>query len=458
MPSRIKKFWKSLGPGLITGASDDDPSGIVTYSVAGARLGPAAVWTMLYILPLMIAVQKMSAKIGISSACGLAGNIKRYYSKWLLVFISALIIISNTFNIGANVFGMASAIEILTPGSTIFLSWLIIGLILILTVVLPYRKIVTIFKWLAFSLFAYVIAGVLVINDWPGMIYHLAIPSISWDKSSLMILVAIFGTTISPYMAFWQASEEAEEKKISAGGGYSPVPSGGAGPASGRGPSREGKREKEAACEYRIVTKHELKRVTADTSVGMFFSNFIGFFIIALTGTVLFSAGIRDINTIKEAAEALRPLAGNYAYILFTLGVISAGILAIPILAGSSAYVLSEIFSWGGSLDKPFSKAKEFYLVIIFSAIVGMFIPYFGINPVKALLWTSIIHGLVAPFLIAILIHMSNNPAIVGPNTNNKKENSMAYFTLFLMSLAVITFLFIETPVEEIRSFIYELI
>src|SRR3989344_5368211 len=332
MLNGIKKLWKSLGPGLITGASDDDPSGIVTSSVAGPRLGPAAVWTMLYILPLMIAVQKMSAKIGISSACGLTGNIKRYYSKWLLVFISTLIIISNTFNIGANVFGMASAVEMLIPELTTLLSWLTMGLILILIIVLPYRKIVTIFKWLAFSLFAYVIAGILVINDWPGLIYRLAVPSISWDKSSLMILIAIFGTTISPYMAFWQASEEAEEKKI-----------------------KRISKGKEMVCEYRIVTKNELKRVAADTSVGMFFSNFIGFFIVALTGTVLFSAGIRDIDTIKEAAEALRPLAGDYAYILFTLGVISAGVLSIPILAGSAAYVLSEIFNWKGSLNRPFS-------------------------------------------------------------------------------------------------------
>jgi len=418
---------------LITGASDDDPSGIVTYSVAGSRLGPAAVWTMLYILPLMIAVQKMSAKIGISSACGLTGNIKRYYSKWLLVFISALIIISNTFNIGANVFGMASAIEILTPGSTTLLSWLTIGLILILIIVLPYRKIVTIFKWLAFSLFAYVIAGILVINDWPGLIYRLAVPSISWDKSSLMILIAIFGTTISPYMAFWQASEEAEEKK-----------------------TQRISKGKEMVCEYRIVTKNELKRVAADTSVGMFFSNFIGFFIVALTGTVLFSAGIRDIGTIKEAAEALRPLAGDYAYILFTLGVISAGVLAIPILAGSSAYVLSEIFNWGGGLDKPFSKAKEFYLVIIISAIIGMTIPYFGISPVKALLWTAIIHGFVAPFLIATLIHMSNNPAIVGPNINKPKENWLNYLTLCIMSIAALMFFAIELPLENIQAILFK--
>jgi len=435
MPNKLKKFWKSLGPGLITGASDDDPSGIVTYSVAGSRLGPSVVWTMLYILPLMVSVQKMSAKIGISSSCGLTGNIKRYYSKSLLIFISSLIIISNTFNIGANVFGMASAIEMFTPQSTSLVSWAIIGLILVLIVILPYRKIVTIFKWLAFSLFAYVIAGLLVINDWPKLMYHLVVPSISFDKTSLMMLVAIFGTTISPYMAFWQASEEAEEKKLKTGG--------------------EGKN---FICEYKIVTKNELRRVTHDTSVGMFFSNFIGFFIIALTGAVLFGSGIKDIETIKDAAEALRPLAGDYAYILFALGVISAGVLAIPVLAGSSAYVLSEIFNWKGSLDKPFSKAKEFYMVIIISALIGLIIPHLGIGPIKALLWTSIIHGIVAPFLIVTLIHMANNPAIVGPNVNNKKENSIAYIALFLMSLAVIVFLFIETPVQETKAFIFNLI
>lgn len=434
MPNRLKKLWKSFGPGVITGASDDDPSGIITYSVAGSKLGTSAVWTMLYILPLMIAVQKMSAKIGISSSCGLTGNIKRYYSKSLLVFISSLIIISNTFNIGANVFGMASAIEMFTPNSTTLLSWVIIGLILALIVVLPYRKIVTVFKWLAFSLFAYVIAGLLVISDWPQLMYQLIVPSISFDKESLMVLVAIFGTTISPYMAFWQASEEAEEKKLEAGSKGALV------------------------CEYKLVTKNELKRITNDTGIGMFFSNFIGFFIIALTGTVLFNAGIRDVDTIRGAAEALSPLAGDYAYILFTLGVISAGILAIPILAGSSAYVLSEIFNWKGSLDKPFSKAKEFYLVIIFSAFIGLIIPYLGISPVKALLWTSIIHGIVAPFLIATLIHMANNPAIVGPNVNNKRENSIAYLALFFMTLAVIVFLFLETPVQEVQTLILKLI
>lgn len=436
MSNKLKKFWKSIGPGLITGASDDDPSGIVTYTVAGSKLGTNAVWTMLYILPLMISVQEMSARIGISSRCGLTGNIKRYYSKTLLIFISSLIIISNTFNIGADVFGMAAAIELFTPKSTTMLSWLVVILIISLIIILPYRKIVTIFKWLAFSLFGYVFAGFFVINDWPRIIWQTIIPSFSFSRDNLLILVAIFGTTISPYMAFWQASEEAEEEKL----------------------KKPKNKTKPMICEYKLVTKNELKRAMNDTKIGMFFSNFIGFFIIALTGSVLFNAGVGGIETIKEAAEALRPLAGDYAYVLFSLGVISAGLLAIPILAGSSAYVLSEIFNWGGGLDKPFSKAKEFYLVIIVSVLIGLAIPYFGISPVQALLWTSIIHGIIAPFLIAALLHMANNPAIVGPNTNKKGANLMGYFTLFVMSLAVIVFLLLETPLGETGALILKLI
>ena len=415
MTSKVKKFWKSLGPGLITGASDDDPSGIITYAAAGARLGLSAIWTMLYTLPLMVVIQEMSARIGISSSCGLTGNIKRYYSKTLLFFISTLIIISNTFNIGADVYGMASAVELLTPRSTTLLSWLIVILILILIIILPYRKIVMIFKWLAISLFAYVIAGLMVVDNWPSILKQLLIPALPFNKEGILMIVAILGTTISPYLAFWQASEEAEEKKI-----------------------QNNTDDKPLVCEYRIVTRNELRKTVSDTRIGMIFSNFIGFFIIALTASVLFSAGIHNIETVKDAAEALRPLAGDYAYILFTLGIISAGLLAIPILAGSSAYVMSEIFGWSSGLDRPFSKAKEFYIVIIISTVVGMAIPYFGISAVKALIWTSIIHGIVAPFLIATLLHMANNPAIVGPNVNKKTSNFIGYLTLVIMSLAII--------------------
>lgn len=423
MRFKLKKLWKSLGPGLITGASDDDPSGIVTYAAAGARLGFTAIWTMLYTLPLIIVIQEMSARIGISSSCGLTGNIKKYYSKTLLFFISTLIVVSNTFNIGADVYGMASAIELLTPGSTHLLSWLIVVLILMLMVILPYKKIATIFKWLALTLFAYVIAGLILIDNWPLILKHLFIPTLPFNKEGILIIVAILGTTISPYIAFWQASEEAEERKIDNNTDGKPV-----------------------ICEYRIVTKNELRRTISDTRIGMFFSNFIGFFIISLTASALFNAGINNVENVKDIAEALRPLAGDYAYLLFTIGVISAGLLAIPILAGSSAYVISEIFGWSSGLDQPFSKAKEFYAVIIISTILGMAIPYFGISAVKALIWTAIIHGIVAPFLIATLLHMANNPAIVGPNVNKKLTNFIGYLTLVVMSLAIIVFFITNTP------------
>ncbi|MEK7578797.1 MAG: divalent metal cation transporter [Patescibacteria group bacterium] len=423
MPFKLKKLWKSLGPGLITGASDDDPSGIITYAAAGARLGFTAIWTMLYTLPLMIVIQEMSARIGISSSCGLTGNIKKYYSKTLLFFISTLIVVSNTFNIGADVYGMASAIELLTPGSTHLLSWLIVILILMLMVILPYKKIATIFKWLALALFAYVIAGLMLIDNWPLILKHLLIPTLPFNKEGILIIVAILGTTISPYIAFWQASEEAEERKIDNNTDGKPI-----------------------VCEYRIVTKNELRKTVSDTRIGMFFSNFIGFFIIALTASALFNAGINNVENVKDIAEALRPLAGDYAYLLFTIGVITAGLLAIPILAGSSAYVMSEIFGWASGLDQPFSKAKEFYAVIIISTILGMTIPYFGISAVKALIWTAIIHGIVAPFLIAILLHMANNPAIVGPNVNKKVTNFIGYLTLVIMSLAVIVLFITNTP------------
>ena len=281
------------------------------------------------------------------------------------------------------------------------------------------------------GLLAYVIAGFTVIDNWPQILWQMVAPSFQINKENFIIVVALFGTTISPYLAFWQASEEAEEKRI------------------------ENKTDGKAyICEYKIVTRTELKRVTQDTRIGMLFSNAIAFFIIALTSSILFNAGIHDIETLEDAANALSPLAGPYAYILFVLGVVGAGLLAIPILAGSSAYVLSEIFNWKGGLDKPFSKAKEFYFVIIISAFIGLIIPNLGISPIQALFTTSIIHGLVAPFLIAMIIHMANNPAIVGPNTNKRSSNIFGYITLFIMIAAIATLAVTEFSTERLQAVI----
>jgi len=429
--NKLKKIWRSLGPGLITGASDDDPSAIITYSAAGAKMGPHALWAMFYVLPLMIAIQEMSARIGLSSSCGLAGNIKRHYPKAILFFMSFLIISANVFNIGANIFGMASATEILLPGSTIFFAWATVAVIIGLTIFLPYKKIVVVFKWLSVFLLSYVLAGFLAIDNWPELIKKMFLPSLSVNRDNIMLVLALLGTTISPYMAFWQASEEAEERRLG-----------------------EGISKKYFVCRYHIVDAEQISRIFRDTRIGMFFSNFIGFFIIALAGSVLFNAGIKDVETIADVAKSLQPLAGDYTYILFAIGVIGSGLLAIPILAGSSAYVLSEIFDWKGSLNKTFSKAKAFYMVMIVSVALGLMIPYLGISPVQALLWTSIFHALITPFLIGMLIHMSNNPAIVGPNVSKKHNNFLGYTAIFAITATIIAFIGMETRMGQYPAMI----
>jgi len=415
---------------LITGASDDDPSAVITYAMVGARLGTGIVWTMLYILPFMIVIQEMSARIGLSSSCGLAGNLKKYYSKTALFFIATLIIISNLFNIGADVYGMSAALELIIPWSSHLFSWLLVVIILLLVVYLPYRKIVAIFKWLTFSLFAYMVAALLVIDNWHLILIQLFVPALQSNRDYLLLFVAVAGTTISPYLAFWQASEEAEERKNELG------------------------RSKNLVCRFRVFDDKDLERTKIDTRIGMFFSNLIGFFIIALTGTLLFNAGIHNVETVKDIADALRPLAGDFAYFLFAIGIIGAGMLTIPILAGSSAYVLSEIFNWKGSLDKPFSKAREFYLVIIVATLLGLVIPYTGITAVQALFWTAIIHGIVAPFLIIAVIHMANNPAIVGPNVNSRRANYFAFGSFVLMSSIMITIFVLEFPTDRVMAII----
>ncbi len=413
--TRLKKFWRSLGPGLVTGASDDDPSGLATYAIAGAKAGNATLWTMLYSMPLMIALQEMSARIGITSGCGLTGNIKRYYPKYLLVTVASIIVICNIFNIGADVSGMAAAVNLLFPSFNKLTAPFLILLILILTIVLPYRKITNIFKWLSLSLGVYIIAGIFTIDNWFSVIYHTLIPTIKFSKEYGVLLLAIMGTTISPYLAVWQASEEAEERKIK-------------------------DKLNPNICEFRTVTRNELIHANKDTAFGMIFSNIIALFIIALTSSVLFNAGIKNIETIKDAAQALRPIAGQYAYALFTLGIVSSGLLAIPILAGSAAYVVAEVFGWEASLDKPFSKARQFYLVILFSALVGLLLTYSGLSPIKALFYTAILQGLVGPILIGTIIHMANNPKIVGQNKNSTLANIFGYATMLLMTAGSIIF------------------
>lgn len=415
---KIKQFWRRLGPGLITGASDDEPSAIATYSIAGAKFGPKFLWVAIFSLPLMIAVQEMSARIGRISNRGLAGNMKRFYPRWLMFLIAFLIVGVNTINIGADMSGMSQAFAMITPFPEKITAIVITLAILTITIFLSYGKIFTIFKWLALSLFAYVFAVFTIHQNWTQLLYHAVVPNIALTKEFFVVLTAFMGTTLSPYLYFWQANQEVEEKIIEQ--------------------CKPGQ-----VCRLRPVTEDELKTLKIDTRFGMVFSNVITFFIIALTASTLFRAGVNNIETLRDAAEALKPLAGEYSYLLFTIGIISSGFLAIPVLAGSAAYVVSEIFGWSEGLNKSFSKARGFYGIVIASTVIGLLIPLLGFHPIKALFYTSILYGIIAPILILMVIHMANNKKIVGEHVNSHALNIFGYLTFLIMTFFTVLIFFI---------------
>ncbi|MBI2062446.1 MAG: divalent metal cation transporter [Candidatus Yanofskybacteria bacterium] len=418
MLNKLKKLWKSLGPGLITGAADDEPSAIATYTIAGAKFGYSMLWVALFSLPLMISIQEMSARIGRVSNKGLAGNMKKHYPRWLMMLIAVLIVGVNTINIGADMSGMAQAVAMNAPLpeklTAIAITFLILGAILIF----PYQKIFTVFKWLALTLFAYIFASFTVHQNWSKILYHLFIPTISFNKEYMVILMAFMGTTLSPYLFFWQANQEVEEKIIEqCKPGY--------------------------ICRLKPSTSEEMRAMDTDTRIGMTFSNLITLFIITLTAATLFRSGITHIETLRDAAEALKPLAGNYAYALFTIGILSSGFLAIPVLAGSAAYVVAEVFGWTGGFNKSFTKAKEFYIIIIASTVIGLAIPLLGLHPVKALFYTSLMYAIISPLLIAMVIHMSNNPKIMGGYINSKRLNWFGYTTFWIMAVCSVLVFFL---------------
>ncbi len=416
--NRIKHFWRRLGPGFITGAADDEPSAIATYSIAGAKFGYRFLWVALFSLPFMIAMQEMSARIGRISNRGLAGNMKKFYPRWLLFFIAILIVGTNTVNIGADMSGMSQALAMIAPFAEKTTAIAMTILILLITILLPYKKIFTIFKWLALSLFAYILATFTIRQNWSEILFNTVIPNFKLNKDFFLILTAFMGTTLSPYLYFWQANQEVEEKIIEQ--------------------CKPGR-----VCHLRPATEEDLKIVKTDTRIGMTFSNVITFFIIALTASTLFRAGIHNIETLRDAAEALKPLAGEYSYLLFTIGIISSGFLAIPVLAGSAAYVIAEVFGWSEGLNKSFTKAKGFYGVVIASTIVGLLIPILGFHPIKALFYTSILYGIIAPILIFMVLHMANNPKIMGQHINSHSSNILGYTTFLIMAFFAILIFFI---------------
>ena len=407
------RFWKILGPGLITGASDDDPSGIATYSQAGAAYGLSTLWTALIAFPLMAAIQQMCAKIGLVTSKGLTGTLKTHYSKPILYLMLVFSFPAIVMNIGADIAGMGAVGNLLFPKiEATYFSVLFTIILLFLIIYLPYQKIAAILKYLCIVLLVYLIVPFLYKQNWLDIAKNTFIPTIQFNKEFVAVLVGILGTTISPYLFFWQSSMEVEEM--------------------------------EHKKRHLIVNKKIIHNMKQDVDFGMSFSGIVMFFIILTTGTVLFKGGIHQIDTVEQAAVALKPLAGNFAYLLFAIGVIGTGLLAIPVLSGSLSYIITETFGWEQGLDKKFHEAKAFYIVMAISLLLGLSLNYIGISPVKALIYTAILYGLTAPVLIAIILHISNNKTVMGKFTNSKMSNILGGIAFVIMTFAAICLLYLQ--------------
>ena len=411
--NKLARFWKLLGPGLVTGASDDDPSGIATYSQAGAAYGLSTLWTAILAFPLMASLQQMCARIGLVTSHGLTGTLKLHYPKFILYLVLFFSFPAIVMNIGADIAAMGAVGNLLFPPiDASYFSVVFTVLLLVLIIYLPYQKIAAILKYLCLVLLVYLIVPFLFKQDWLQIFRSALIPTIHFNKEFLSILVGILGTTISPYLFFWQASMEVEEMK-----------------------------HKKF---HLLVNKKIIHEMKQDVDAGMSFSGLVMFFIILTTGTVLFNGGIHQIDTVEQAALALKPLAGNAAYLLFALGVIGTGLLAIPVLSGALSYIITETFGWEQGLDKKFHEAKAFYIVIAVSLLLGLSLNYIGISPIKALIYTAILYGLTAPVLIGIILHICNNKKIMGKYTNKRGANIFGFTALILMTVAAVFLIYLQ--------------
>ncbi len=407
----LKKLFKKIGPGFITGAADDDPSGVATYSQTGAIFGFSQLWLALFSLPFMVVIQQMCGRIGMVTGKGLAGVIRIHYSKPVLYFSVSLLMIANTINIGADLGAMATSAQMLLGLPFLFWLFLITGFIIILEVFVTYRTYSKILKYLALALFAYVLTAFIAKPDWGIIVKNTVFPQIQFSGDYLLNVVAILGTTISPYLFFWQGSQEVEEE-IS-----------------------DGKITDMGVGKPR-VTKQNVTNLDWDTIVGMLFSQAIMFFIIVTTAATLHVNGITKIETASQAAEALRPVAGDLAYLLFAVGIVGTGLLAVPILAGSSAYAVAETIGLKEGLSKNFRLAPGFYGVIAASTLIGMLINWLGIDPIKALYYAAALNGLAAPPLMALVILTANNKKIMGKFVNKRIANIVGWMIVLVMTLA----------------------
>jgi NRAMP (natural resistance-associated macrophage protein)-like metal ion transporter len=406
----VKRVLKILGPGLITGASDDDPSGIGTYAQAGASFGFATLWLALVTFPLMAAVQFICAKIGMVSGMGVAGILRKHYSRKLLYPAILALVVANTINAGADIGAIAAGINLLVPVPIWAMIVPIALIILAVQIWGSYRLIANTFKWLTLALFAYIGSAFFSHPNWGEVLHGTVVPTISFDGKFISTLVAILGTTISPYLFFWQADEEVEEE-VSMG--------------------------RKRLWQRQGASDSELKYAAWDVNIGMLLSNVVMYFIILATAATLFKQpGQTDIGSATDAAQALRPIAGNAAAILLAAGLIGAGFLAVPILTGAGAYAVSEAFGWKFGLDQKPWRAKQFYAVIAVSTLVGMLINFAGINPISALFWTAVINGVLAPFLLVIIMLVANNRQVMGERTNGVWMNVLGWVTTVVMFVA----------------------
>lgn len=408
----VGSYIKKIGPGLITGAADDDPSGITTYSQAGAQYGTGLIWLAAWIYPLVATTQEMCARIALVTGKGLASNIKSVYSKKILYVCTILLFFANTLNIGADLGAMAKAVQLISPNLSFVFLVIFIGIVgLFLEILVPYREYSKYLKWLVLAVFSYIITGLIIHMDWSLLLHDGLIPQITFSKTQILLITGILGTTISPYLFFWQTSQEVEEE-ISQG--------------------------KKSIQSRRGTTKEEVKEMRIDIWTGMFLSNLVMFFIIAVCANTLFINGITNIETAAGAARALEPLAGPFAKLLFAIGIIGTGLLAIPVLAGSTAYAISESFSWREGLYRKYKTAHAFYGVIIVSIIIGIIINFIGINPIKALLYSAIANGIVAPIILVFIVKISSSKKIMGEYKNGKITKILGWTATILMGVTAI--------------------
>ncbi len=407
---KTKEYWQTLGPGLTTGASDDDPSGIATYSQAGAQFGFRLLWMSIITFPLMSVVQEMCARIGLVTGRGLAGNIRLHFSRPVLLACAWLLFMANAFNIGADLGAMAKATQLLRPSLDFgFLVIVFTVFSLVVQIFSNYAKYAKYLKWLALVLFAYVFSALLAHINWNAVLHQAIVPHLSFDKEEILLVCAILGTTISPYLFFWQTSQEVEDEIV------------------------EGKVSLQSR---RGSDRASIWKMRIDVWSGMLLSNVVMFFIIAAGAAVLHANGVTKIVSADQAAQALRPFAGNTTYLLFAIGIIGTGMLAIPVLAGASSYALSEAFRWKEGLNRPLKQAYAFYGVIIISMLVGLSINFIGLDPIKALIYAAVANGLVAPVILALIVLIAGNRKIMGRWVSGPISKLLGWGVVGLMTVA----------------------